>query len=73
MNLRTIGEILDIKEGLLKKYLKLLQDSCLVIKENFGKDKIFFRLTESGLHMLKFLESIYPIQKTDTKSLPIPI
>ena len=73
MSLRNISEVLDIKETFLKKHLKLLEDSSLVIKENFGKNKIFFTLTENGLDTLKFLGNIYIIQKNDRKPLAISI
>ena len=73
MSLKNISEVLDIKETFLKKHLKLLEDSSLVIKENFGKNKIFFTLTENGLDTLKFLGKIYIIQKNYRKPLAISI
>lgn len=73
MSLRNISEVLDIKETFLKKHLKLLEDSSLVIKENFGKNKIFFTLTENGLDTLKFLGNLYIFQKNDRKPLAISI
>jgi predicted ArsR family transcriptional regulator len=71
MTLRKISERLDIKETLLKKHLKLLQDSPLVLKENFGKNKIFFTITESGLRLLKILTDTHSIQTSDFKKVTI--
>ena len=73
MNLRSISEILDIKQVLLKKHLKLLQDSSLVVKENFGKNKIFFTLTEKGIDVLQLFENLFTIQKVDVKTMVISI
>lgn len=69
MSLRNISKTLDIKEILLKKHLKVLQDSSLVIKENFGKNKIFFTLTESGQDVLKLFSNISPIADLNQKIL----
>jgi predicted transcriptional regulator len=67
MSLRNISEIFDIKEILLKKHLKVLQDSSLIIKENFGKNKIFFTLTERGQDVLKLFSNISPIADLNQK------
>ena len=73
MNLRNISEILGVKQSLLKKNLKLLQDSSLVVKENFGKNKIFFTLTEKGIDVLQLFENLFTIQKVDVKTMVISI
>ena len=73
MSLRNISKKLDLKETVLKKHLKLLQDSSLVIKENFGKNKIFFALTKNGPAVLKILTDIYPNQEIDFKSMAIQL
>ena len=73
MNLRNISEILGVKQSLLKKNLKLLQDSSLVVKENFGKNKIFFTLTEKGIDVLKLFENLFTIQNVDIKTIVISI
>ena len=70
---KSIIEILDIKQVLLKKHLKLLQDSSLVVKENFGKNKIFFTLTEKGIDVLQLFENLFTIQKVDVKTMVISI
>lgn len=76
MNLININEKVSIKETYLKKHLKLLQDSSLVIKENFGKNKIFFTITESGQAVLKMLKPIiadtYTTQIINNKIITIP-
>ncbi|MEJ2242480.1 MAG: winged helix-turn-helix domain-containing protein [Candidatus Bathyarchaeota archaeon] len=73
MSLGNISEILDIKEAFLIKHLKLLQDSSLVIKENFGENKIFFTLTEKGIEVLQLFANIYSVQNIDVKTIAIPI
>lgn len=53
MNLPNISERVNIKETHLEKHLKVLQDSALVTKENFGENKIYFTITKNGLAVLK--------------------
>ena len=76
MNLINISKKVTIKKTPLMKHLKLLQDSSLVIKENFGKNKIFFTITESGLAVLRMFKPIftdkYPTHIIDLKGMTIP-
>ncbi|MFC1488016.1 winged helix-turn-helix domain-containing protein [Thermoproteota archaeon] len=53
MNLSNLSERVNLKETQLKQYLKLLNDSALVTNQNFGKNKIFFIVTDSGITVLK--------------------
>lgn len=73
MTLRNISERLEIEETFLKKHLQLLQDSSLVIKDDFGKNKIFFTITESGPRVLKILSDKYTTQKIAFKIVTLPL
>jgi predicted transcriptional regulator len=73
MSLRKISERLDIKESFLKKYLKLLQDSSFIIKENFGTKKIFFTITENGLRLQRTIGERYPTEEIKFKSVEIAL
>ena len=73
MSLGNMSERLGIKEAFLKKHLRQLHDSSLVIKENFGKNKIFFTITERGLVVFKLLTDTFNTQKFDYNKLAIPI
>ena len=53
MNLTNLCERINLKETHLKQHLKILNDSALVTKQNFGKNKIFFIVTERGITVLK--------------------
>jgi predicted transcriptional regulator len=76
MNLINISEKVTIQKNPLIKHLKLLQDSSLVIKENFGKNKVFFTITESGLAALRMFKPIfadnYPTYTISFKGMTIP-
>ena len=68
-----MSERLGIKETFLKKHLRQLYTSSLVIKENFGKNKVFFTITESGLVVFKILQDTFNTQKFDSNALTIPL
>jgi DNA-binding HxlR family transcriptional regulator len=53
--------ILDISEKMLIQELKVLIDSNLVFRENFGEvpPRVEYSLTEKGQHALPLIESMY--------------
>lgn len=59
MNLINLSEKVTIKKTHLIKHLKLLQNSSLIVKENFGKNKVFFTITERGLAVLRMFKPIF--------------
>jgi predicted transcriptional regulator len=75
MNLINISEKVIIKKALLIKYLRILQNSSLIVKENFGKNKVFFTITESGLAVLRIFKPVFAnectTQTIDLKELAI--
>jgi len=77
MNLNTLSERINLKETHLKQHLKLLTDSGLVTKQNFGTNKIFFAVTESGLAVLKMYRPLiteaHETQINDFKAITIPL
>ena len=77
MNLTNLSERVNLKETQLKQHLKLLNDSALVTKQNFGKNKIFFAVTESGLTVLKMFRPLiseeHKTQINDFKAITIPL
>ena len=77
MNLINLSEKVTIKKTHLMKHLKLLQTSSLIIKENFGKNKVFFTITESGLAVTRMFKPIFADKCTtqiiDFKELTIPL
>ena len=74
MNLANLSVRLNLKEPQLKRHLKLLQDSSLLINQNFGKNKTFFTVTESGLAVIKMFRSqmtkAHEIQVDDLTTIP---
>ena len=77
MNLNNLSERINLKETDLKQHLKLLTDSGLVTKQNFGMNKIFFEVTESGLTVLKVYKPLitdsHDTQISDPKSIKISL
>ena len=73
MSLGNMSERLGIKETFLKKHLRQLHDSSLVMKENFGKNKIFFTITDRGLVVFKLLADTCNTQRFDYNILAIPL
>ena len=59
INLTCLSERLNIKEVQLNQHLKLLKVSDLITKQNFGKNSIFFSITDSGLATLKINHPIF--------------
>jgi hypothetical protein len=58
MNLVHLGERINLKEVQLIQHLKKLKISGLVEKHNFGKNKIFFEVTDSGTAALKIFRPL---------------
>ena len=58
MNLTKLCKKVDLKKIESKRHLKLLMNSGLVEKENFGKNKIFYTVTEKGLTFFKIFSLI---------------
>jgi len=73
MSLGNMSERLGIKETFLKKHIRQLHDSSLVVKENFGKNKTFFTITERGLVVFKLLTDTFNTQKLQNNPLAIPV
>jgi DNA-binding HxlR family transcriptional regulator len=76
MNLTYLSERISLKEVHLNQHLKLLKDSGLITKQNFGK-KVFFAVTESGLAVLKIYRPLisesHDTQKNDSKTITISL
>ena len=77
MNLSNLSERVNREETHLKQHLKLLTDSALVTKQNFGKNKIFFIVTERGITVLKMfrppITEANEIQINEFKAMTIPL
>lgn len=77
MNLICLSERLNIKEVQLNQHIKLLKISGLIIKQNFGKNRIFFSITDCGLATLKINHpKVSESQKTQInnfKKITIPL
>ena len=58
MNLAHLGERINLQEVQLIQHLKKLKISGLVERHNFGKNKIFFEVTDSGAAALKIFRPI---------------
>ena len=58
MNLAYLGERINLKEVQLSQHLKKLKISGLIEKHNFGKNKIFFQVTNSGTAALKIFRPL---------------
>jgi len=75
MNLTNLIERVNLTECYLNRYLEILADSGLISKQNFGNNKIFFTLTESGLTILKIyrssLSEAQDSQRNEFKSITI--
>lgn len=53
MKLTWLTTRVELNKTTLKQHLKLLTNRGLVEKQNLGKDKIFYVLTERGLNVLR--------------------
>ena len=53
MNLTGLSERVGMEPAQLNQHLKLLENSGLIAKQNFGIKRIFFAITENGLAVLK--------------------
>jgi predicted transcriptional regulator len=58
MKLTTLCERFDLKESCLKQHLKLLENTELVDKQNFGKKQIFYEVTERGFLILNIIRPL---------------
>ena len=69
MNLANIAERINLKEVQLIQHLKKLKISGLVEKHNFGKNKIFFEVTDNGGAALKIFRPLISNEsKTEIKN-----
>ena len=77
MNLTNLSERVNLEETHLKQHLKILKDSALVTKQNFGKNKIFFIVTERGITVLKMfrppITEANETQINEFKAMTIPL
>ena len=77
MNLNKLCERVNLNETHLQQRLKLLTNSSLVSKEVFGKNQVFFAVTDSGLAVLKMfrhlIEETYETRIIDFKAIAIPL
>ncbi len=77
MNLYSLSERVNLKEVQLNQHLALLKDSGLINIQNFGNNKTFFELTESGLTVLKMYRSLLSeaqdSQRNELKTIEIPL
>ena len=48
----------DLSQSVLKQHLNFLMQQNLVEKQNLGKDKIFYAITERGLRVLNVVVPI---------------
>ena len=58
MKLTWLITRVELSKTSLEKHLRLLTNRGLVERQNFGKDKIFYVLTEKGLNMLKVIDPL---------------
>jgi hypothetical protein len=77
MNSKILSERFNLEEKQLIQHLKVLKNSALVNKQSFGKNKIFFTITERGITVLQMfkpaLEGSYEIQMNKKKAIQIPL
>ena len=57
-NLTNLSARVNLKEIHLKQHLELLRNSSLIAKQNFGKNKTFFAITENGLVVLQMFRPL---------------
>jgi len=58
MELTQLMNKTDISQSVLEQHLNFLIPQNLVEKQNLGKDKIFYAITERGLRVLKVVAPI---------------
>ena len=58
MELTQLMNKTDLSQSVLKQHLNFLIPQNLVEKQNLGKDKIFYAVTERGLRVLKVVVPI---------------
>ena len=58
MELTQLMNKTDISQSVLEQHLNFLIPQNLVEKQNLGKDKIFYAITERGLRVLKVVVPI---------------
>jgi predicted transcriptional regulator len=58
MKLTQLVHKTDLSQSVLKQHLNFLIQQNLVEKQNFGKNKIFYAITERGLRVLNIVVPI---------------
>ena len=64
MKLSNLSKKVGLEESDLKNHLKLLLNSSIVEKQNFGKNNIFYAATGIGITLLNIY---YPLIKEEQK------